>query len=173
MQSTEREIIIDEIEDLCERCKAIEFDDAGLGGVEEISGIDGKSRLRFPQTLAGLMRRDTFDPRKNDYMRRLQLDYRLEDHFPRLPILSESAFRGCPFCLFLKTAILSQDSVHAIEEKLNGATSSSIQVTLVYWWNALDYYESYDGLSYMEIELGLGSGNDLNMICLIEDYVGM
>lgn len=160
MQSTSPEFVIDSIEDLCDRCKDIKFDDAGFGGVEEVSAIDGKSRLGFPETIPGL----------EHGMQWFETPYHLEDQLPQLPVLGESATRGCQFCLFVKAVILTKDVGDMI---INDKTDLTVKIG--YLWNALEDCKPYEGLSYMYLKIGPNhkAGFHLWIVCLIEDCGGM
>ncbi|KAI0171471.1 heterokaryon incompatibility protein-domain-containing protein [Pestalotiopsis sp. NC0098] len=72
---------------LCERCQVLEFDDSALGfqSGDESTGY--------------FLQADRID-HEGGY----SLDYGLLDSLPDLPILSESARRGCSFCSILRKA---------------------------------------------------------------------
>lgn len=73
---------------LCERCQVLEFDDSALGFQ---SGTESTGYF--------------LQADKIDNTGRHSLDYGLLDSLPNLPILSESARRGCSFCSILRESI--------------------------------------------------------------------
>jgi hypothetical protein len=68
---------------LCQRCKVLQLNDLAQGG----TAAEGYSHVSFNKA------------------KKLFLDYDLEDEFPALPTLSESA-TGCAFCALLRDALL-------------------------------------------------------------------
>lgn len=76
---------------LCSKCEVVKFDDSQ--GYEVLS-TSGEQHLDF-------------DTNSDDREREFTLDFQIDDTFPDLPTLSESANNGCDFCSFLKKILQS------------------------------------------------------------------
>lgn len=92
--------------DLCKKCEAIRFNDAG--GYEGQSH-SGKPILKFEKHDGGV---------------EFQVDYKWRDTLPDLPALAVSADTGCRFCGFLRAAI----------QRCNLNNAPFVQIRLHYNW---------------------------------------
>ncbi|KAI1421571.1 heterokaryon incompatibility protein-domain-containing protein [Xylaria sp. FL1777] len=97
---------------LCERCRALEFDDASLGGQKVWSAEDG-FQLAMPE-----------DP--DFFIKPISISYDVQDEMPTLPVLQKSADVGCGFCQLLRMAVQREASV------LEG----SVEIRIRYQWGA-------------------------------------
>ncbi|KAI0490401.1 heterokaryon incompatibility protein-domain-containing protein [Xylaria cf. heliscus] len=97
---------------LCERCRALEFDDASLGGQKVWSPEEG-FQLAMPE-----------DP--DFFTKPVSISYDVQDEMPTLPLLHTSASAGCGFCHLLRTAVQQEAS----------ALQGRVQIRLRYQWGA-------------------------------------
>jgi hypothetical protein len=78
---------------LCSRCKVLSLDDQALNGRKAV--IKRKAAyLKLP-----------LEHPEQEGQGNIPLEYRLEDQFPRFPLLTAAALSGCRFCRLLKDAI--------------------------------------------------------------------
>lgn len=104
---------------LCERCQVLEFDDSAIGFQ---SGTESTGYFLQADAIG------------DDG--RYSLDYRLLDLLPDLPILSESARRGCSFC-----SILCEATRECNISKQN------VLIRLDYYFQDVEYLTTkYEGL---------------------------
>ena len=105
---------------LCERCKVLEFNDSEFGWKE---GTEDDGFYLDYLTLS-----HSFD-----------LEYRLEDSLPDMPVLRTSSRRGCDFCSLLLTVLNEQDfrtwstlsaTMSYIRKTTNGITNKSLRDSL-------------------------------------------
>jgi hypothetical protein len=119
---------------LCQRCKTLEFDDTALGGYRLGSeGPGSYLEVRRPQS-----------------WNQVHLDYFLQDKFPDLPALSETAGQGCGFCILLRASLREHTP----------STVQRVEVTFCYQWNSWSNAQRPKiGLGYLKARIKLqGTG---------------
>jgi hypothetical protein len=185
-----------DFEQVCVRCRALNFDDARWGGFESSLTHDGEPQLEFANSDgirdSELVYHGRLQSADSDHVRAFELDYHLEDRFPDLPIFSESSANGCQSCDFIKAAILSRDSIKHITDYLGPSATFDFEVSLEYWWQGFDrnymIEKERQGLSLLAIRLAFegplvllvaaitlanrvivgGNKEEVNILCLIE-----
>lgn len=109
----------------CEKCRAVIFDDSAIGVYAAQSADDGEEFLQ----IKGRNFRDI------SLTKRIAINYNVEDSYPDLIFLSQSAAAGCKFCDFLRTMALEPNLQKTSSEAgIDITRADKVQIRMQYLW---------------------------------------
>ncbi|TGJ85324.1 hypothetical protein E0Z10_g3469 [Xylaria hypoxylon] len=99
----------------CDKCQAIQFNDAEWGGYA-VRNEEGKTILKFDE---------------DDRPRRFKIQLDIEDIYPRFPFLSKLAAEGCDCCGMLKHSALKAFEDNGYDD----SREEKFRISVDYLWN--------------------------------------
>jgi len=109
---------------------------------------------------------DTYFPPRSELLR---TQYHFVDQLPDLGKLDASAGKGCDFCRFLRTIILSGDTndllTHVLGKGIAGLGTRTVGIQIFYQWNLQPAGLNIGGMSIL---LSIEGGHSIELWCLVE-----